>query len=56
MRKTYEKPGMTRVDLVPSEAVLSACRDYATEIAGPGGSLPDPCYFDWALSCKVGGS
>jgi hypothetical protein len=34
MRKAYTKPGMTRVTLVPSEAVLSACRDNTLSIHG----------------------
>jgi hypothetical protein len=53
MRKAYTKPGMTRVNLVPSEAVLSGCRDMV--FSGiPGGS--SGCVWKsgehWLADCK----
>jgi hypothetical protein len=53
MRKAYTKPGMTRVNLVPSEAVLNGCRDMIfTGI--PGGS--SGCVWGsgepYSASCK----
>jgi hypothetical protein len=38
MKKTYEKPKVTRVALKPEEAVLTACKT----IAGPG-PMQNPC-------------
>jgi len=55
MRKTYTKPGLTRVDLAPSEAVLTSCREYSLPFVGPGGT-GDACAFFFCLSCKAGGS
>jgi len=60
MRKAYTKPGLTRVDLVPSEAVLTGCKDNIFQSAAPDGS-PTACWWStgggsFAGSCKLGGS
>jgi len=37
MLKTYTKPVVTRVNLIPAEAVLSGCKTYMIEsYPGPG--------------------
>jgi hypothetical protein len=55
MRKAYTKPELTRVELTPSEAVLTSCRDVALPFIGPGGTGSACAYF-WGLDCKAGGS
>jgi hypothetical protein len=56
MRKAYNKPGLTRIDLVPSEAVLSSCRDWTKWVGGPDGT-GEPCYWEGGnYSCQEAGS
>jgi len=54
MRKVYIKPEVTRVNLAPSEAVLSSCKDLDVNI-GPDSS-GDPCVYWIGYSCKESGS
>ena len=57
MRKAYTKPGLTRVNLVPSEAVLNGCKDSIFSGIPNGAS---GCIWGSAgsgsWSCKTSGS
>jgi hypothetical protein len=57
MRKAYTKPGMTRVNLVPSEAVLNGCKDSIFSGIPNGAS---GCIYgsegEGGWSCKTSGS
>jgi hypothetical protein len=58
MRKAYTKPGMTRVNLVPSEAVLLSCKDmiFSGIPGGANGCIYGPEGHGGGYSCKVSGS
>jgi hypothetical protein len=51
--KAYAKPGLTRVDLVPSEAVLTACKDFVTYGPFGGGTY---CWEGCGSPCKEASS
>lgn len=55
MLKEYTKPVVTRVNLIPSEAVLGYCKVPGQIVSGPSG---DTCCEDWASQggCHVPGS
>lgn len=44
MLKAYEKPVVTRVNLIPAEAVLGYCKDIGGWVSGPG---QNTCCEDW---------
>ncbi|HOW96221.1 MAG TPA: hypothetical protein P5567_08150 [Kiritimatiellia bacterium] len=50
MKKTYKKPEIRKVKLVPSEAVLQSCK--TTGAAGPG--QQSGCFI--TLICSIIGS
>ena len=52
MKKRYEKPGIRKVKLVPSEAVLQACKTSGT--TGPEPSFG--CILDRIEPCSTLGS
>lgn len=54
MLKVYIKPEVTRVNLVPSEAVLTACRDF--NLGGPDPSGGWCWTYQGGWSCKADGS
>jgi hypothetical protein len=53
--KAYVKPGLTRVDLVPTESVLCVCKDamYSSDPGGPDGSCAGAA---WLENCSQVGS
>jgi hypothetical protein len=61
MRKEYTKPAVTRVNLVPGEAVLGACKTNQFWL-GPSGSIwpwnpiKDTCRAGASWNCKEAGS
>ncbi len=53
VRARYEKPEMRRVELTPSEAVLTACKTTKCQLINA--FCGDRC-LQWIANCKQGGS
>jgi hypothetical protein len=55
MRKTYTKPGLTRVNLVPDVLTTYTIGCKTAAIVGPGGWF-GTCIGGAFVNCKLGGS
>lgn len=55
MKKQYEKPQLSRVELVPEEAVLGGCK-IAGNSTGPSGGFPTSDCLNNHVECLTIGS
>ncbi len=53
VKKTYEKPHIKKVKLVPEEAVLQSCKTFSS---GGWGSAAPRCTFRGGPECSAQGS
>ena len=56
MQKEYTKPVVTRVKLVPAEAVLAVCKVIGEYVTGPSGATCCEDYQYLGGNCHVPGS